>query len=249
MRPSAATLPGPAAAESDGPLATFFRRLRHLEPATLLWVILVAVLLFLVVSPMAKLFLISFETRGTGAITLSNYFEAYGKARYIEALGNSLLLGTLSALLSLIFALPMAWAVSRTDMPLRGLTWGVVLGAFIMPPYLAAIGWILLAGPNAGWINQAWTAVTGDPDSLVNVYTFTGLAVVIALHSFPFIFIFVKAALDMVSSELEDAANILGPGPWRTLVTVPLPPAWPATPAGLLLVFLETMAPGSAEPR
>src|SRR3546814_13280269 len=80
-------------------------------------------------------------------------------------------------------------------MPLRGLTWGVVLGAFIMPPYLAAIGWILLAGPNAGWINQAWTAVTGDPDSLVNVYTFTGLAVVIALNSFPFIFIFVKAAL------------------------------------------------------
>src|SRR3546814_8966068 len=76
MRPSAATLPGPAAAESDGPLATFFRRLRHLEPATLLWVILVAVLLFLVVSPMAKLFLISFETRGTGAFTLSNYFEA-----------------------------------------------------------------------------------------------------------------------------------------------------------------------------
>src|SRR3546814_6334145 len=76
-----------------------------------------------------------------------------------------------------------------------------------MPPYLAAIGWILLAGPNAGWINQAWTAVTGDPDYLVNVYTFTGLAVVIALNSFPFIFIFVKAALDMVSSEMEDARS------------------------------------------
>src|SRR3546814_507314 len=191
---------------------------------------------------MAKLFLISFETRGTGAFTLSNYFEAYGKARYIEALGNSLLLGTLSALLSLIFALPMAWAVSRTDMPLRGLTWGVVLGAFIMPPYLAAIGWILLAGPNAGWINQAWTAVTGDPDSLVNVYTFTGLAVVIALNSFPFIFIFVKAALDMVSSEMEDAANILGAGTWRTMVTVTLPLVWPAILAGIIIVFLETMA-------
>ncbi|MET4700819.1 iron(III) transport system permease protein [Constrictibacter sp. MBR-5] len=242
MRSSAATLPGVAAAESDGRFSALLRRLRHLEPATLVWVALVAVLLVLVVSPMAKLLLVSFETRGTGAFTLSNYVTAYGRERYLDALFNSLMLGGLSALLSLIFALPMAWAVSRTDMPFRGVTWGVVLGAFIMPPYLGAIGWILLAGPNAGWINQAWTFVTGDPDSIVNVYTFTGLALVIALNSFPFIFIFVKAALDMVSSEMEDAANILGAGAWRTMMTVTLPLVWPAILAGIIIVFLETMA-------
>src|SRR3546814_10251501 len=82
-------------------------------------------------------------------------------------------------------------------------------------------------------------AVTGVPDSLVNVYTFTGLAVVIALNSFAFIFIFVKAALDMVSSEMEDAANILGAGTWRTMVTVTLPLVWPAILAGLIIVRSE----------
>lgn len=241
MRSPAATLPAPAAA-GDGRAAAFFRRLRNLEPAVLLWIVLIAVLLFLVVSPMAKLLLVSFETRGTGEFTLANYAEAYGRPRYVEALVNSLILGTLSAALSLLFALPMAWAVSRTDMPFRGLTWAVVLGAFIMPPYLAAIGWILLAGPNSGWINQIWTAVSGDPSPLVDVYTFTGLALVIALNSFPFIFIFVKAALDMVSSEMEDAANILGAGTWRTMATVTLPLVWPAILAGTIIVFLETMA-------
>src|SRR3546814_3046644 len=46
----------------------------------------------------------------------------------------------------------------------------------------------------------------------------------------------------MVSSEMEDAANILGAGTWRTMVTVMLPLVWPAILAGIIIVFLETMA-------
>ncbi len=41
----------------------------------------------------------------------------------------------------------MAWALSRTDMPFKGLIWISILGTFIIPPYLGAVGWILLAGP------------------------------------------------------------------------------------------------------
>ena len=55
-----------------------------------------------------------------------------------------------------------------------------------------------------------------------------GLALVIALYSFPYIFIFTTAALELVSSEMEDAANILGAGPWRTMWRVTLPLALPA---------------------
>ena len=140
---------------------------------------------------------------------------------------NSLWLSTVTAGLSVLMAVPMAWAVSRTDMPGKGFIWGVVLGAFVLPPYLGAIGWILLAGPNAGFINQAWRWVTGAEAPLVNVYTFTGLATVIALQSFPLIFIFVKSALDLISSEMEDAANILGAGTWTVcwFCTSPFLPA------------------------
>lgn len=240
MTESAAILPKPAALEARR--SGLFRRLRYLEPSNLLWVLLVAALLFLVAVPIGKLLIVSFEEQGTGAFTLSNYATAYGRARYLEALGNSLMLGALSSFFSVIFAVPMAWAVSRTDMPGKGFTWAMVMGAFIMPPYLGAVGWILLAGPNSGFLNQAWSWLTGLQAPLVNVYSFTGLALVIALHSFPLIFIFVKSALDLISSEMEDAANILGAGTMTAMRKVTLPLVWPAVLGGIIVVFLETVA-------
>jgi iron(III) transport system permease protein len=234
-----ATLPAPAiATRPPGVMA----RLRYLEPSNLLWILLVAILLFLVAVPIGKLLIVSFEKQGSGGFTLANYFTAYGRARYLGALGNSLMLGTGAAALATVFAVPMAWAVSRTDMPGKGLSWAMVIGAFIMPPYLGAIGWILLAGPNSGFLNIAWRWVTGSSEPLVNVYSFAGLILVIALHSFPLIFIFVKSALDLISSEMEDAANILGAGTWKATLKVTLPLVWPSILGGIVVVFLETIA-------
>ena len=230
------------AALSVAPRVSFRARLKMLEPVALLWVILVAGLIFLVAAPLLKMILISFEEQDTGDFTLMNYATAYGRQRYLDALRNSLLLGLLTAVISTIIAVPMAWAVSRTDMPGKGFTWAMVLAAFVMPPYLGAIGWILLAGPNSGWINQVWRAVTGAQDPLMNVYTFGGLAFVIALHSFPLVFIFVKSALDLISSEMEDAANIMGAGTWTTMRKVTLPLVWPSILGGFILIFLETIA-------
>jgi iron(III) transport system permease protein len=217
-------------------------RLRYLEPVTLLWAVLALALVFLVGAPMLKLVIISFEDGETGRFTLANYATAYGRARYLEALGKSLMLGTAAAAIATVLAVPMAWMMSRTDMPGKGFTWAMVLGAFVMPPYLAAIAWILLAGPNSGFINRAWGWLTGAEGHLVSVYSFTGLAVVIALHSFPLVFIFVKSALDLVSSEMEDAANILGANTRATMRKVTLPLVGPAIIAGFIVIFLETIA-------
>jgi iron(III) transport system permease protein len=207
----------------------------------LVWVSLIAALLLLIAFPLCKLLLVSLYTR-TGVFTFGNYIAAYGRARYVESLVNSLLLATETSLISVVFATPMAWAISRTNMPAKGLVWALVFGAFILPPYLGAIGWILLAGPNAGFVNVVWRWLTGATDPLVNVYTFQGLAFVMAFQSFPLIFIFVKSALDLVSSELEDAANILGAGTWKTMWKVTLPMAFPSIVGGAIIVFLETVA-------
>jgi len=217
------------------------RSFRLPEPAMLVWVSLIAALLLLIAFPLCKLLLVSLYTR-TGVFTFGNYIAAYGRARYVESLVNSLLLATETSLISVVFATPMAWAISRTNMPAKGLVWALVFGAFILPPYLGAIGWILLAGPNAGFVNVVWRWFTGATDPLVNVYTFQGLAFVMAFQSFPLIFIFVKSALDLVSSELEDAANILGAGTWKTMWKVTLPMAFPSIVGGAIIVFLETVA-------
>src|SRR5438477_3856795 len=218
------------------------RRLAFLEPSMVLWIALIAVLIVLIASPLVRLIVSSFEAPETGRLTFANYAAAYGNVRQLEALLNSLELGLGVALLAGLFGVPIAWAISRTDMPAKGFVRLMVFGAFITPPYLGAIGWILLAGPNAGWLNKLWMAVTGAGHGIFNVYSMTGLIIVVAVTSFPYVFVFTNSALDLVSSEMEDAANILGAGTLRTTFRVTLPLVFPAILGGLIISFLEAIA-------
>jgi len=224
-------------------LATEARPLKRVwDPTWLLWAAIIAVLLFLVVSPFIELVLSSFRSENGGGFTFANYAAAYGRERYVQALFNSLELGACAAILAGVFAVPLAWAVSRTNMPGRGFVRMAVLATFITPPYTGAVAWILLAGPNAGWLNRAFSFVTGAESGPFNIYSFPGLVFIIALYSFPYIFIFTSAALELVSSEMEDAANILGAGTWKTMRRVTLPLALPAILGGLIICFLEAIA-------
>lgn len=218
------------------------RRWRHLDKSAWVWLLAIMVLLFLVVNPLLRLLIVSFQQPDTGAFTLANYAAAYSRSRYVDALGNSLLLGVSAASLCLLFGLPLAWALSRTDMPGKGLVWVSILGTFIIPPYLGAVGWILLAGPNAGWLNRLVVALTGMDKGPFNIYSMPGLVFVVGCYSFPYVFVFTKSALDLVSSEMEDAANILGAGNLRTTLSITLPLVLPAILAAFILVFLEAIA-------
>ena len=218
------------------------QRWRHLDKSSWVWLLAIAFLLFLVVNPLLRLLVVSFQQPDTGAFTLANYLSAYGRSRYVDALGNSLVLGVSAATLCAIFGVPMAWALSRTDMPAKGLVWISILGTFVIPPYLGAVGWILLAGPNAGWLNRAFVALTGAEHGPFNVYSMPGLVLVVACYSFPYVFVFTKSALDLVSSEMEDAANILGASNLRTTFSITLPLVLPAILGAFILVFLEAIA-------
>ena len=214
---------------------------RHVDRTAWVWLLAIAVLVFLVVNPLLRLLIVSFQ-QPDGAFTLMNYVAAYSRSRYVDALFNSLILGVSAASLCLAFGVPLAWAVSRTDMPAKGLVWISILGTFIIPPYLGAVGWILLAGPNAGWLNRLLVELTGMDKGPFNIYSMTGLVLVTALYSFPYVFVFTKSALDLVSSEMEDAANILGAGNLRTTLSITLPLALPAILGAFILVFLEAIA-------
>ena len=216
-------------------------RWRHLDRSIVLWVFLAAVLLALVVNPLVRLLLVSFQD-GAGGFTLGNYVTAYGRWRYLEALGNSLVLGLSVAAVCTVFGVPMAWAVSRTDMPGKTLVWVAILGTFIVPSYLSAVAWILLAGPNAGWLNRLYVGLTGAAAGPLNIYSMPGLVLVIAASSFPYMFVFTRSALDLISSEMEDAATTLGSGLLRTTLRVTLPLTLPAIMAAFIVEFLEAVA-------
>ncbi|HEV8456925.1 MAG TPA: iron ABC transporter permease [Methylomirabilota bacterium] len=230
-----------SAAAAAAPLG-YRRRWRQLDKTVFLWLLLIGVLMLLVINPLARLLLASVQDSDTGALTLQNYLTAYGRWRYLEALVNSLVLGLAVGALGTVFGVPMAWAVSRTDMPGKGLVWAAILGTFIVPSYLGAVAWILLAGPNAGWLNRVYVSLTGAAAGPFNIYSMSGLVLVVAAYSFPYMFVFTRSALDLISSEMEDAAHTLGAGVLRTTLRVTLPLILPAILGAFIIEFLEAIA-------
>jgi len=211
------------------------------DPAVWLFGTLILLLILLVANPILRLIWDSFHT-ADGTLSFSSYAAALGRSRNLQALLNSFYLGVAVTAIAIALGVPLALAVSRTNMPARGFTHVSVLAAFVMPNFLGAIAWILLAGPNAGWLNRLWSEVLGTDRGPFNIFSFWGLAFVIALYTYPLIYVFTKSALDLVSTELEDAASIHGAGKLRTLTRVTLPLVLPSIVGAAILIFLESVA-------
>jgi iron(III) transport system permease protein len=211
------------------------------EPAVIIGILCLAALSFLVIVPIGWLVLTSFQDADTQALTLRNYVEAFSHRIYLDPIVNSLKLAVSVAIIATIAGTALAWLVSRTDLPGRAILRPLVLAAFVTPSFLGAEGWIFLAAPNSGWINKIWVSVFHSEHGPLNIFSMQGAIFVIALYSIPYTFSFVSATLDMMPSELEDAATTLGSGIFRTTWSVTLPLALPAILSGFLLSFLEAL--------
>ena len=215
---------------------------RRFDASVLLWLAAAAVLGFLVLVPMAWLVYASLQERETGALTFANYLEAFSKSIYLRPILTSLELAISVALIAVTMGTVIAWLVARSDMPGRWLMRSLILGAFTTPPFLGATAWIFLAAPNSGWINKAWVALTHAQRGPISIFSLGGAIFVMSIYSVPYAFTFVAGALELMSSEIEDAAASLGAGTWRTTFHVTLPLVMPAIVSGFIMSFLEALA-------
>ncbi len=209
------------------------------DASILVWLVAAVILAFMVLAPFAYLIATSLRD-ASGALTFGNYIAAFTNPLYLGPIGNSLILALAVASIAVIVATPLAWLVARTDLPHRGLIQALVLAAFVTPEFLGAEAWIFLTAPHSGWLNRLWGAVL-HTDGPFNIYTLAGAIFVISLYSIPYTFTFVLGALEMMSSEIEDAAAVLGAGALRAAWHVTLPIAAPAIIAGFIMSFLETL--------
>jgi iron(III) transport system permease protein len=196
-------------------------------------------LLILVVFPLA--FLVWGSVTEGGRLTLEHFERAFTNRLYYRALQNSLVLGAATGALAIAIGLPLAWAVSRTDVPFKGFIRTVASVAYITPPFLSAIAYVNLFGPNAGIANLFAREFLGI-GTLFNIFTLEGLIFVTALHSFPFVFFLAASALESVDASLEESAQVLGARRWRTVLSVTLPLVAPAVLSGALLAFVNAIA-------
>lgn len=193
----------------------------------------------LVLYPLGILFDIGLRA-ADGSFTLANYRRVFTEPGLVSALVNSIVVSVATTAFSLVLALPMAWAVARTAMPGRQFVRVAVLVAFVIPNFITVIAWILLLGPNAGLINVFVREVFGVAGAF-NIYSMSGLILVLTFSFYPLIFFAVTAALDNMDPAYEEAAQMAGASAWRASLGVTMPLVLPAVISASVFVFLEAM--------
>lgn len=154
-------------------------------------------------------------------------------------LQRSALLAVVVAVASFAIAMPAAWLTTRSDLPLRR-AWSVLLAVpLAVPSYILAMAVVAFFGPKGFF--QGWLEPFGV-DRLPEVYGFRGAALTLTFASYPYLYLVLRAALQVADTAEEEASRSLGVRPLFTFVRITLPALVPATAAGLLLVVLYTLS-------
>lgn len=187
-------------------------------------IVTAAALLFLFV-PLGVVVLFSFHS--TGGLTLPFegfsfrwYEEVVGDDAFVEALGNSLVLGLVTSLVTVVLGTAGAYGVLRSGTRLRG----PVQVLFVAP--------VLLPGL---FIGAALLSFLSRVDVQPSLFTVVIGHIVFA---FPFVFILIRTAIDRLDVSLEEVARDLGAVPWRVFRKVTLPQIAPVLVGAAALAFM-----------
>lgn len=151
--------------------------------------------------------------------TLSNYAAVLGEDRFGRYLANSLIVGLVSTVLTLLIGSMAAYALSRFRFLGRGaFSIGTLLLRTIPPAVLTVPVFVI-------W--SEWGLVDG----------LSGVILVYVALNLPFTIWVLFAFIDQVPTELEEAAAMDGCGPFRVFFTIILPLIRPGLAAAGIFTF------------
>ena len=148
----------------------------------------------------------------------------------------AVLVGIITTVLGLVFALVVTRSGFRYGATLRALT---VL-PIITPPFVIGLAIILLFGMS-GIVTQGLAELLGVQPTRW-VYGLPGLLIAQTLAFTPIAFLVMIGVVEGVSPSMEEAAQTLRASRWQTFVTVSLPLMRPGLANAFLLGFIESMA-------
>lgn len=198
--------------------------------------IFIAVIYFLVI-PVSSVLIGSFQTKEGGAWTLENFLTFTKYRTYWKSLANSVGVSLAASLLTIVFAVPMAFMVSRWNV--RGKPFIIALSTIplILPSFISAFAWIILLGRSG--------IVTGLIQSLgipfQSIYGYAGIIMVFTLQFYPYVFLMTLSGFNSVDESIEEAGRSLGTGPVTTFLKVSMPLVLPGILSGTLLVFMTAV--------
>lgn len=193
-----------------------------------------AALAVLVALPLAFVFLQAiFPALAQGRLTepFGHLGRTLGDPALLELTLNTLKLGACVVALAALIGIPLGTLRGLFNVPFAR-AWDVVLLVpFMIPPYIAALGWIMLLQPR-GYVQQLAGVHAGPL-----LFSFGGVVFVMTLNVLPVVYFAVSRGMAASGSRLADVGRVCGGGPWRCFWRISLPLATPGIAASLLLVF------------
>jgi molybdate transport system permease protein len=152
------------------------------------------------------------------------------------ALRLSLVSSLWATALSVLFGLPLAWVLARTDLPGRRIIRALATLSMVLPPVVGGVALFFALG-RRGLVGQyldQWFDIRLP-------FTTAGVVVAQTFVAMPFLVITVEAALRQLDGRHEDAARTLGASAWTTFRRVTLPAIRPALVAGAVLSWARAL--------
>lgn len=208
----------------------------YLDPK---WLIIIAIVLFLLVFQVLPLFYLVFRAFfSTGKFSFDAFKRVYTYSLNWSALTNTVIAATFSMIFGVMIAFPLAWLVGRTNLYGKKFFRTLFVATYMVPPYVGAMAWMRLLNPTVGSLNMFLQKIFNLGSAPFNIYTMGGLIWVLTGFYYPYAFITISRAMEKMDPSLEEASRISGASPLTTLRTITLPMMLPSIVAAALLVFV-----------
>jgi molybdate transport system permease protein len=145
-------------------------------------------------------------------------------------------LATITSLILLAIALPVAYWLAFGKFKGRGVVEAVIGMPLVLPP--SVIGFYLLLAFSPSYWFGAWIE---NVFGLRLVFSFAGLVIASILYSLPFMVYPIRAGLQSLPPSLREASYTLGKTEWETFFKVLLPNCKPALLTAFVLTFAHTV--------
>jgi putrescine transport system permease protein len=182
---------------------------------------------------------------GSGALLhfegkLDNYTLIFSDPLYVAAILSSIRIAASAALITLLLAYPMAYAIARASLRWRTSLLMLVVLPFWTSFLIRVYAWTGILN-STGLINNALMRLGLIAEPLPLLHSEFAVYLGIVYSYLPFMVLPIYAVLERLDWKLLEAAADLGAPPWRAFLRVTLPLSLPGIVAGLLLVFIPAV--------
>ncbi|HSE91632.1 MAG TPA: iron ABC transporter permease [Candidatus Binatia bacterium] len=217
---------------------------RYFRLPSLPMTILLLVVGFLVLTPLALMILNSFQIARPGQPIvwgLDGWVKAFSTPGIIKAMTNTFTLAITRQAIALLIGAFFAWLIARTDLPMKGLLEFFFWLSFFLPALPETMGWILLLDPKYGLLNQGLIGLGVASQPLFNIYSFWGIIWAHMGGTVSVKVMLLAPAFRNLDAALEESSRISGASGWHTFFHIIIPVMMPAILVTTILGIIRSL--------